>query len=524
MILSNAQIKTITTKDDPILDPFKCFKMRNTGIYFISNPSSVLVNFLDKDNISITDKGLLSIKILNKNINEEESGVIPSLDRVIPELGTTVKVAAPQMNVSQTMIPNVTKSTYVQVIYEYTTISNKYYRWSYSINADPNIVDTTKPEVPLIETKANITHTRSQQFRSDYYYTKDNKTLYSRKWDNNNDGYVIYNKTDMNNQFVNYRDEVLAEWNILKSYPTMYYPDQYKVSAGLTVETNTGNNVNHTHYSIMHPDNFFAIVVKPDGTSVSITSTSGYPSCLYFTDGCPDYTYTAIDDKLTIDNVYNGINTYRNSFYINPWQNMITFPSIIPFSTQNGNMPGYYVYGGVYYSGGDSPYFIISGTGTGDTATSGVDSSNSFNPNYDMMSSYIRGDMIVTLGHATKDKVVSIKTHIPVEATKFSYLTIHPTWGRHGEKVFPYKPNIFPTASVIGDIKTKLIAQKSIMANRFYTGIKLTAVQTYATRTTDAASYNLYSVMHGLAISAAGDYLNIYTSMIQLEKDTLRSI
>ena len=222
MILSNAQIKTITSKDDPVLDPFKCFKMRNTGIYFISNPSSVLVNFLDKDNITIIDKGLLSIKILNKNINEEETGVVPSLDIFIQEMGSSVKVAAPQMNISQTMIPNVTKSTYVQVIYEYTTISNKYYRWSYSINTDPNILDTTTPEIPYIETKAQVIHTRSQQFRSDYYYTKDNKTMYSRKWDNNNDADDIYNKTEMNNQFVSYRDEVLAEWNILKSYPTMY--------------------------------------------------------------------------------------------------------------------------------------------------------------------------------------------------------------------------------------------------------------------------------------------------------------
>ena len=222
MILSNAQIKTITSKDDPVLDPFKCFKMRNTGIYFISNPSSVLVNFIDKDNITIIDKGLLSIKILNKNINEEETGVVPSLDIFIHEMGSSVKVAAPQMNISQTMIPNVTKSTYVQVIYEYTTISNKYYRWSYSINTDPNILDTTTPEIPYIETKAQVIHTRSQQFRSDYYYTKDNKTMYSRKWDNTDVADVIYNKTEMNNQFVSYRDEVLAEWNILKSYPTMY--------------------------------------------------------------------------------------------------------------------------------------------------------------------------------------------------------------------------------------------------------------------------------------------------------------
>ena len=36
MILSNAQIKTITSKDDPVLDPFKCFKMRNTGMRIVS--------------------------------------------------------------------------------------------------------------------------------------------------------------------------------------------------------------------------------------------------------------------------------------------------------------------------------------------------------------------------------------------------------------------------------------------------------------------------------------------------------
>ena len=512
MILSNAQIKTITSKDDPILDPFKCFKMRNTGIYFISNPSSVLVNFLDKDNISITDKGLLSIKILNKNINEEETGVIPSLDIFIQEMGSSVKVAAPQMNISQTMIPNVTKSTYVQVIYEYTTISNKYYRWSYSINTDPNILDTTTPEIPYIETKSQVVHTRSQQFRSDYYYTKDNKTMYSRKWDNNNDADVIYNKTEMNNQFVSYRDEVLAEWNILKSYPTMYYPDQYNFTGGTRGSefTVNGTNVNNTHYSIVHPDPHF--VNSGNGTN-----------CLYLTDGNPEYEYSAVDDKLNIINVYNGINTYRNSFYINPFHNLITFPSIIPFDTRNGNMPGYYVYGGAYYPSGNSPYFILSGGGTGAAATSDVYSTDTFNPTFDSMATYIQGDMIVTLGHATKDKVVSIKTHIPMSVNNLSYLTVQPTWGRHGEKLYPYNPNIFPTASVIADIKTKLIAQKSIMANRFYTGIKLTAVQTYSSSTTTAASYNVYSVMHGLAISAGRNYLNTYTSTIQLEKDKLWS-
>ena len=504
MILSNAQIKTITSKDDPILDPFKCFKMRNTGIYFISNPSSVLVNFLDKDNISITDKGLLSIKILNKNINEEETGVIPSLDIFIQEMGSSVKVAAPQMNISQTMIPNVTKSTYVQVIYEYTTISNKYYRWSYSINTDPNILDTTAPEIPYIETKSQVVHTRSQQFRSDYYYTKDNKTMYSRKWDNNNDADVIYNKTEMNNQFVSYRDEVLAEWNILKSYPTMYYPDQYNFTGGTRGSefTVNGTNVNNTHYSIVHPDPHF--VNSGNGTN-----------CLYLTDGNPEYEYSAVDDKLNIINVYNGINTYRNSFYINPFHNLITFPSIIPFDTRNGNMPGYYVYGGAYYPSGNSPFFIISGTGASSGRGPGT--------YYDEAYASTTGDMVVTLGHAVKDRVVSIKTHIPREANYLSYLTIHNTYGRDGELLTMYNPNAFPTASVIADIKTKLIAQKSIMANRFYTGIKLTAVQTYSSSTTTAASYNVYSVMHGLAISAGRNYLNTYTSTIQLEKDKLWS-
>ena len=469
MILSNAQIKTITSKDDPVLDPFKCFKMRNTGIYFISNPSSVLVNFLDKDNITIIDKGLLSIKILNKNINEEETGVVPSLDIFIHEMGSSVKVAAPQMNISQTMIPNVTKSTYVQVIYEYTTISNKYYRWSYSINTDPNILDTTKPEIPYIETKAQVIHTRSQQFRSDYYYTKDNKTMYSRKWDNNNDAVVIYNKTEMNNQFVSYRDEVLAEWNILKSYPTMYYPDQYNFTGGPRGSefTVNGTNVNNTHYSIVYPDSHFV-----NGGNVA--------NCLYLTDGNPEYEYSPVDDKLNIINVYNGINTYRNSFYINYLYNVVTFPSIIPFGIYY-SMPGYYI--------DDSTY------------------------------AYTTGDMVVTLGHAVKDRVVSIKTHIPMLANHVSYLTIHNTYGRDGKLLTRYKPNAFPTASVIADIKTKLLAQKTIMDSRFFTGIKLGAVQSYTTKTTQAASYNSLSVMHGCNISYSRDSLTTYTNLVQLEKD-----
>ena len=512
MILSNAQIKTITSKDDPVLDPFKCFKMRNTGIYFISNPISVLVNFLDKDNITIIDKGLLSIKILNKNINEEETGVIPSLDAFIEEMGPSVKVAAPQMNISQTMIPNVTKSTYVQVIYEYTTISNKYYRWSYSINVDPNILDTTKPEIPYIGTKAQVIHTRAQQFRSDYYYTKDNKTMYSRKWDNNSVADVIYNKTEMNNKFVSYRDEVLAEWNILKSYPTMYYPDQYKFTGGPrgSEVTANGTNVNNTHYSIVDPDSHFV-------------NSGNVINCLYLTDGKPEYEYTPVDDKLNINNVYNGINTYRNSFYINYFHNVVTFPSIVPFSThhyfvyqtENNDMPGYYIAGGTYYPDGSSPFFIISGT----DETTGTYTSDSFNPGYDSLYPYTIGDMVVTLGHAVKDRVVSIKTHIPRVANYLSYLTIHNTYGRNGELLTRYKPNAFPTASVIADIKTKLLTQKTIMDTRFFTGIKLGAVQSYTTRTTQAASYNFLSVMHGCIISYSGDSLTTYTNLVQLEKD-----
>lgn len=528
MILSNAQIKTITSKDDPVLDPFKCFKMRNTGIYFISNPISVLVNFLDKDNITIIDKGLLSIKILNKNINEEETGVIPSLDTFIHEMGssyilcdgfTNIKVAAPQMNISQTMIPNVTKSTYVQVIYEYTAISNKYYRWSYSIAADPNILDTTKPEIPYIETESQVTHTRAQQFRSDYYYTKDNKTMYSRKWDNNNDAADIYNKTEMNNKFVSYRDEVLAEWNILKSYPTMYYPDQYKFTGDLNVSfilTTNGTDVDNTHYNILRPDAHFVNsgIVRPDAHFVN---NGNVINRLYLTDGKPEYEYTPVDDKLNIINVYNGINTYRNSFYINYFHNVVTFPYLTPFGTQNNHMPGYYNDGGTYYPDNGSPFFIISGT---DASSDETYITDSFNPGYDdSMFGYMTGDMVVTLGHAVKDRVVSIKTHIPRVVNYLSYLTIHNTYGRNGKLLTRYKPNAFPTASVIADIKTKLLIQKTIMDTRFFTGIKIGAVQSYTTKTTQAASYNFLSVMHGCIISYSGDSLTTYTNLVQLEKD-----
>mgnify|MGYP000653320083 CR=1 FL=1 len=81
MILSNAQIKTITSKDDPVLDPFKCFKMRNTGIYFISNPISVLVNFLDKDNITILYK-ICKLNILMNKIVKEIDRIKVILEKV----------------------------------------------------------------------------------------------------------------------------------------------------------------------------------------------------------------------------------------------------------------------------------------------------------------------------------------------------------------------------------------------------------------------------------------------------------
>ena len=129
------------------------------------------------------------------------------------------------------------------------------------------------------------------------------------------------------------------------------------------------------------------------------------------------------------------------------------------------------------------------------------------------------GDMVVTLGHAVKDRVVSIKTHIPRVVNYLSYLTIHNTYGRNGKLLTRYKPNAFPTASVIADIKTKLLTQKTIMDTRFFTGIKIGAVQSYTTRTTQAASYNSLSVMHGCNISYSDNSLTTYTNLVQLEKD-----
>ena len=476
MILSNAQIKTITSKDDPVLDPFKCFKMRNTGIYFISNPS-VLDKFIDKNGISISDRGLLSIKILNKNIKEEESLIIPSVEINMLETQDT-KIAT--VDGIEDLTTNLTSSMYVQVIYEYTTVTSKYYRWSYAINTDPNINDTTKPTVPTITDKESLKHIRATNFRSDWYYTYQSNVLYSRKWDFINDDNSIYNTDSMNDLFVRYDDEVLAEWNILKSYPTIYYPDQYNLTGG--------TNVNNTHYRIVEQD---------------FVNSGNFINCLYLTDGKPEYEYTPVDDKLNIINVYNGINTYRNSFYINYFQNVVTFPSIIPFGTQNNNMPGYFIDAGTYYPDGSSPFFIISGTGASETT--GIYTSD--------------GDMVVTLGHAVKDRVVSIKTHIPMVANYLSYLTIHNTYGRDGKLLTRYNPNAFPTASVIADIKTKLLAQKAIMDSRFFTGIKLGAVQSYTTRTTQAASYNSLSVMHGCNISYSDNSLTTYTNLVQLEKD-----
>jgi hypothetical protein len=139
--------------------------MRNNGIYFINNPS-ILDKFIDKNDIHISDRGLLSIKILNKNIKEEESLVIPSVEINILETQDT-KIAT--VDGIEDLTTNLTSSMYVQVIYEYTTVTSKYYRWSYAINTDPNINDnindtindTSEPMVPNITDKESLKHIRA---------------------------------------------------------------------------------------------------------------------------------------------------------------------------------------------------------------------------------------------------------------------------------------------------------------------------------------------------------------------------
>lgn len=444
MILSNGQIKTISDKNDPLLDPFKCYKMRNNGIYFISNPS-VLDKFIDKNGISISDRGLLSIKILNKNIKEEESLIIPSVEMSILETQDT-KIAT--VNGIENLTTNLTSSMYVQVIYEYTTVTSKYYRWSYAINTDPNINDSTKPTVPTITDKESLKHIRATNFRSDWYYTYQSNVLYSRKWDFINDDNSIYNTNSMNDLFVGYDDEVLAEWNILKSYPLRYTFDD------------------DSTYNIIESDSFFT---QDDNSTHFIQDDSTKPDKLYLSDGKPIYTYNEDTNLLVLDGLYNGINTYRNSFYINPSDSDNVFLYYLPF--------------------------VSGGAGT--------------------------GDLVVTLGHAIDKKVVSIKTYTPKIPDKRGYMVIHNTYDRESNSIIPSGPNLFPTVTVINYIKEMINNQKVTMDSRFPTDIRFGSTIYYYSSTITPAVTNSGSVTHGFVIStkATPHRLTIYNNILQVEQN-----
>ena len=435
MMISNGQIKTISDKNDPLLDPFKCYKMRNNGIYFINNPS-ILDKFIDKNDIHISDRGLLSIKILNKNIKEEESLVIPSVDMSIIKT-QDAKVAT--VDGIEDLTTNLTSSMYVQVIYEYTTVTSKYYRWSYAINTDPNINDTSEPMVPNITDKESLKHIRATNFRSDWYYTYHSNVLYSRKWDFINDDNSVYSTISMNDLFVEYSDEILAEWNILKSYPLLY-----------TFEDSST-------YDIIEPDSFFT---QQDKTK---------PDKLCLSDGKPIYNYNEATNFLAKDGLYNGINTYRNSFYIKPSDN--TFLYYLP-----------------YY---DDP---------GDAGT---------------------GDLVVTLGHAIDKKVVSIKTYTPEIPDERGYVVIHNTYDRESNSLIPSKPNLFPTATAIDFIKSSINYQKVTMDNRFYTSIRFGSTLYYTSTTTTPAITNPSSLTHGYAIwtLSVPNSLTIYNNILRLEQN-----
>ena len=454
MIISNGQIKTISDKNDPLLDPFKCYKMRNNGVYFISNPS-VLDKFIDKNGISISDRGLLSIKILNKNIKEEESLIIPSVEINILETQDT-KIAT--VDGIEDLTTNLTSSMYVQVIYEYTTVTSKYYRWSYAINTDPNINDTTKPTVPTITDKESLKHIRATNFRSDWYYTYQSNVLYSRKWDFINDDNSIYNTDSMNDLFVRYDDEVLAEWNILKSYPLKYTFD------------------NDSTYNIIESDSFFT---QNDSTK---------PDKLYLSDGKPIYTYNEDTNLLVLDGLYNGINTYRNSFYINPSDNLFLY--YLPFISVGGSLPN------------EDP------AGTGGTGVPDEDPAGT-------------GDLVVTLGHAIDKKVVSIKTYTPEIPDKKGYMVIHNTYDRESNSLIPSGPNLFPTTTVINYIKEMIDNQKAAMDSRFPTDIRFGSTISYYSSTTTPAVTNSSSLTHGFVISTVAQpfRLIIYNNILQVEQN-----
>lgn len=288
--MTYTQYSTINTADSPLLNPFTVFKEYLVGIYFITDPAKVLINYYKKNtDVHITEKGVMMIKIMSKGMVDNLSAIADVSD---------------EGEISWTKIMDKNNPLYVgddtikgyYVNYEYITTSGEIYRWDFSVWSMFTDIYTNA-------TSAGVSNSYRDYSR---YYTFDgnafSSTMYNidKRHDGNSTAKDIYTKTEADTKFVRIDDPRIADWKVLRQFSTKLIDNS--IDNSLTY-TDAGSNLYYKASDNTPP---------PHSTNWNFYLTDGRPS---------DDMNKSYMPKPNI--VMGDLNGYRNSFYFNRNENQL---------------------------------------------------------------------------------------------------------------------------------------------------------------------------------------------------------
>ena len=276
--MTYTQYSTINTADSPLLNPFTVFKEYLVGIYFITDPAKVLINYYKKNtDVHITEKGVMMIKIMSKGMVDNLSAIADVSD---------------EGEISWTKIMDKNNPLYVgddryYVNYEYITTSGEIYRWDFSVWSMFTDIYTNA-------TSAGVSNSYRDYSSSSTMYNID------KRHDGNSTAKDIYTKTEADTKFVRIDDPRIADWKVLRQFSTKLIDNS--IDNSLTY-TDAGSNLYYKASDNTPP---------PHSTNWNFYLTDGRPS---------DDMNKSYMPKPNI--VMGDLNGYRNSFYFNRNENQL---------------------------------------------------------------------------------------------------------------------------------------------------------------------------------------------------------
>ena len=287
--MTYTQYSTINTADSPLLNPFMVFKEYLVGIYFITDPANVLINYYKKNtDMRITEKGVMMIKIMSRGMVDNLSAIEDGISN-----GEVNWTKIMDKNNPLYVGDDVIKGYYVN--YEYITASGEIYRWDFSVWSMFTDIYTNA-------VSAGVSNSYGDYSRFNGFTNGNPSIMYTvdKRHDGNSTAKDIYTKTEADAKFVRIDDLRIADWKILRQFSTKVIDNN--IDNSLTY-TDAGSNL---YYK------------ASDNTLPPYSANWNF----YLTDGRPsDEMNKSYMPKPNI--VMGDLNGYRNSFYFNRNENQL---------------------------------------------------------------------------------------------------------------------------------------------------------------------------------------------------------